>query len=223
MPQGQKKKILVFASGSATGGASGLRVMLEQIQKHKYDLEICGVVTQHHNGGAVKYAKEYGLPYYKIPLDVDMRNSNDSRVLKIYDDIFIDTFDDMFTPDFIMLSGWVFKIPEKYCGENVLNIHPGPMIEGADRGKCGLAVHQGVLDAQLDCTAINIHWVGAEYDDPDNKIYELEIPIPDSITTAQALQSYVGKLEHMIQTKVLNSIVHNLPYPDFQIPEYDAV
>lgn len=220
----QKKKILVFASGSAKAGAGGVRTMLEQIKQHGYDLEICGIVTQHPNGGAVQCAKDYRVPYYVTPSAIDMRNAKNPDVIEVYDDIFNETFMGFdLKIDYVMLSGWVFKIPEKYCGENILNIHPGPMIEGADRGKCGLAVHQGVLDAQLGYTAINIHWAGAKYDDPNNKIYELEIPIPNSITNPSDLQSYVGKLEHMIQTQVVNAIVHDLRHPQFQISESDVV
>jgi phosphoribosylglycinamide formyltransferase-1 len=220
MPQ-ERKKVLVFASGSAKAGASGVRTMLEQIKEHGYDLEICGIVTQHPNGGAVQCAKDYRLQYYVTSQAVDMRNAENPDVIEVYDDI-MDTFMD-FDPneDFIMLSGWVFKLPEKYCGKNTLNIHPAPMKEGVDKGKCGLAVHQAVLDAGLTHTAVNIHWVGIQYDDPNNKIFEIKIPIPIEINTAKELQKYVGRIEHMVQSKALNSIIHNLPMPVFELPSYE--
>lgn len=123
-------------------GASGVRTMLEQIKEYGYGLEICGIVTQHPNGGAVQCAKDYRVPYYVTPSAIDMRNATDDSVIEVYDDIFNETFMCFdFNTDYVMLSGWVFMIPEKYCAQNILNIHLSPIIEGADRGKCGLAVH----------------------------------------------------------------------------------
>ena len=199
----KKIKILVFSSGSKDGGASGLQAMIEQIKERNYNLEICGVVTQHPNGGAMMYAKEHGIPYIVTPEGIDMRNHESQEVIDEYSRAF-----HRFSPDFTMLSGWVFRIPAQFCSKYMLNIHPGLMMEGVDAGKCGIAVHQSLLDlyketGAITCTAVNIHWVTPQYDEKLASIAEFKVPILDS-DTAKTLQQRVGRTEHAVQTHVLH-------------------
>jgi folate-dependent phosphoribosylglycinamide formyltransferase PurN len=211
------KSLLVYASGSSNGGGSGFRKMCEANRSGLLNILICGVLTNHPNGGVAQIASEYGIQVFVVPDDLDMRDSESTAVINFYADVETET-----NPNFIMLSGWVFKIPAEFCGEHIFNIHPAPMIEGIDKGKCGLDVHQSVLDSNLTSTAVNIHSVGIEYDDPKNKIFTIEIPIPPEIENAKELQGYVGKIEHMVQSEVLNAIIHGLAHPTFVLPKYSS-
>src|SRR5258708_5873832 len=58
------KKILVFASGTATGGGTGADNLILRSRLDNLGIEIVGLVSNHARGGVYKVAQKYGIPFH---------------------------------------------------------------------------------------------------------------------------------------------------------------
>lgn len=99
--------------------------------------------------------------------------------------------------DFIVLSGFLLKIPQeivqKYANR-IINIHPSLLPKHGGVGMYGMHVHQAVKKAQDKQSGISIHLVNEVYDDGEI-IFQAQCEIL-STDTAEAIQQKVQKLEH---------------------------
>lgn len=191
----QKPRILVFASGSATGGGSGFQKMVEMSRGPDpvLDATIVGVVSHHGAGGVAQKAARLGVHFghWTGPFTADRYQG------------WVKTFQ----ADYVMLSGWLKKVSGLEMARTV-NIHPGPLPLTA--GLYGHYVHERVLAAyragELTHSAVNMHFVDAEYD-TGPIAFSIEVAIlPDD--TVETLAARVNACEHAWQSHVLNEIAH---------------
>ncbi len=198
-----KKRVLVFASGSISGGGSGFEELVEQSRLNPpiLDADIVGVVSNYASGGVQKKAGRLKVPFYfwNGPFDGE---SYRSLVRK-------------FHADFVMLSGWLKKV-DGLDPRRTINIHPGPLSRrGAvdhfgGKGLYGRHVHEAVLRAyhqsRITQSAVSIHFVTAEYDEGP-LIVKWPVAIrPDD--TVDTLAARVNEKERAIQSWVLNLVVN---------------
>lgn len=190
-----KPRILVFASGTATGGGSGFQKMVElSLGLHPVlDAKIVGVVSNHGGGGVAAKASNARIPFghWKGPFTAEKYQS----------------WVKMFEADYVMLSGWLKKVAGLDMARTV-NIHPGPLPLTA--GLYGHHVHERVMAAyragELTESAVTVHFVDAEYDaGPVASVIRVEILPSD---TAETLGQRVNACEHAWQSELLNRIVH---------------
>ncbi|MFZ1627084.1 MAG: formyltransferase family protein [Candidatus Moraniibacteriota bacterium] len=188
-----KPRILVFASGSATGGGSGFQKMLEMQHEGVLQADIVGVVSNHGGGGVVAKTSHFRVPFghWTGPFTADGYQK------------WVRTFE----ADYVMLSGWLKKVSGLDMARTV-NIHPGPL--PLTRGLYGHHVHERVMAAyragEIDASAVNIHFVDDEYDTgPIAHTVRVEILSDD---TPEALAARVNACEHVWQSHILNRIVH---------------
>jgi phosphoribosylglycinamide formyltransferase-1 len=189
--------VLVFASGTKTGGGSGFEVMVRasRDQPPILDAWICGVVTNHADGGVWHKAEALGIPaaYWAGPYTArGYRN-----------------FVRYFNADYVMLSGWL-KLVAGLDPARTINIHPGPLPRFGGPNLYGHYVHEAVLAAyhrgEVTHSAVTMHFVDEEYDRGPT-FFALPVPIePDD--TPETLAARVNRAEHVWQPKVLNYIVH---------------
>lgn len=198
----QKPRILVFASGSATGGGSGFQKMVEMSRGADpvLDATIVGVVSHHGGGGVAQKAARLGIHFghWTGPFTADQ-----------YQRWF-----ETFQADYVMLSGWLKPVSGLDPARTV-NIHPGPLPEFGGRGMYGHHVHEAVMAAyrrgEISQSAVTIHFVtDPPGDDPYDKgpiaqMIRVEIQ-PDD--TPETLAARVNACEHAWQSLVLNWIVH---------------
>ena len=187
------KRVLVFASGSATGGGSGFRNLVEK-SRGKLPFEVVAVVTHHYEGGVVKHARNLGVDYCVEPVPVGPE-AYQSLVQH-------------FNADLVALSGWL-KPVAGLPTEKVINIHPGPLPEFGGKGMHGHHVHEAVIKAYREGTvkesAVSMHFVtpyektlsGDNYD-KGPRFASVPVPI-DDMDDADNLGSRVNKMEHMVQ------------------------
>ena len=189
-------RTLVFASGSATGGGSGFKNLVEtkSVSRPNLAYDIVGVVTHHVNGGVVQHAQALRIPCTVISPKV---SKEEYRFL-------VEEFD----AELVALSGWLRPVvglpPEK-----VINIHPGPLRRFGGHGMYGHHVHEAVIEAfrkgEIRETAMSMHFVDPYIKTADGDNYDkgpvfAEIPIGIvSDDTADSLGKAVNGMEHMFQ------------------------
>lgn len=190
-----KPRVLVFASGSATGGGSGFEKMVEATKGPNpiLDAHIVGVVSNHGGGGVAAKASRHQIHFghWTGPF-------NEKGYQR-----WAQTFD----ADYVMLSGWLKKVSGLDMHRTV-NIHPGPL--PLTRGLYGHGVHERVMtafrDGEITRSAVTMHFVDTDYDTgPIAFVVRVQI-LPDD--TVETLAARVNACEHAWQSRVLNDIVH---------------
>jgi phosphoribosylglycinamide formyltransferase 1 len=193
----ESPNILVFASGTKTGGGSGFErlVRASQTTPPVLGAQICGVVTNHLEGGVWQKAQALGIPAEYWPGPYRAQGYQD-LVKK-------------FRADYVMLSGWL-KLVAGLDPARTINIHPGPLPRFGGPNMYGRFVHEAVIAAyrrgEITHSAITMHFVDERYDHGPI-FFALPVPIePDD--TPETLAARVNQAEHEWQPRVLNYVVH---------------
>lgn len=184
------KKLIILASG---GGTDAQSIIDYHAKLEKPSWEIAEIITNNPGAGVIARAEEAGIPHQVLPLK---GVALDEALRKAFDAI---------EPDLVVLAGWLKmigpKVLAKYGGQ-IINIHPGPL--PATAGLYGLGVHKKVLELELKETAINVHFVDADYDTGQPIVtYPITVLTIASIMmdheeAAKALQRYVLGYEHKL-------------------------
>lgn len=190
----KKPRVLVFASGTATGGGSGFAKMVELSRGDDPVLNatIAGVVSNHESGGVRKKAEALGIPFAAMTNDFTAERYQ--------------WLVQHFGADYVMLSGWLKKVQGLEMAKTV-NIHPGPL--PLTRGLYGHRVHEAVMEAyrrgEVTMSAVTMHFVDGEYD-TGPVAFSADVRIlPDD--TADSLGTRVNECEHRWQSIILDLIV----------------
>ena len=189
--------ILVFASGTKTGGGSGFETMVRASRARPPILEarICGVVTNHPEGGVWQKAQALGIPC-ECWAGPYLAQGYQNLVKH-------------FNADYVMLSGWL-KLVAGLDPARTINIHPGPLPRFGGPNLYGHYVHEAVMAAyrrgEITHSAVTMHFVDEIYD-RGPVFFALPIPIEPG-DTPESLAAKVNRAEHAWQPRVLNQVVH---------------
>lgn len=188
-------RILVFSSGSKTGGGSGFQELVENSRTGVLNAEIAAVVSNHPEGGVYKRAIDLDIPFIHMRPPYDARNYQ--KLIRVWE------------ADYVALSGWL-KMVEGHNSQRTFNIHPGPLPE--TKGFHGMGVHKEVIrlfiEGQLKQSAVSMHFV------PDNGRYDtgpVFFQYPVLIQEGESpedLAERVNKIEHSWQSYITNLVVH---------------
>lgn len=171
--------IAVFASGSGSNA--------ENLVSHFKDStvgRISLILSNKKDAYVLQRAERLGVPYstftYKEFQDPD-------SILPILERYHI---------DFILLAGFLLKVPEyllaKYP-ERILNIHPALLPKYGGKGMYGEHVHQAVIAAGGKQSGITIHVIDQNYD-CGKTIYQCVCSVSDD-DTADTLAAKIHELE----------------------------
>ncbi len=188
--------ILVFASGTKTGGGSGFETLVRAARTRPpiLDAWIGAVVTNHFGGGVWQRAQALGIPaaYWAGPY-----------LARGYQN-----FVRYFQADYVMLSGWL-KLAAGLDPARTINIHPGPLPRFGGPNLYGRRVHEAVLAAQrrgeITHSAVTMHFVDEKYD-RGPVFFAQPVPIEPG-DTPETLAARVNQAEHEWQPRVLNYVV----------------
>jgi phosphoribosylglycinamide formyltransferase-1 len=189
--------ILVFASGTKTGGGSGFETLVRASRTSPpiLDAWICAAVTNHFGGGVWQRAAALGVQaaYWPGPF-LAQGYQNFVRYFKA---------------DYVMLSGWL-KLAAGLDPARTINIHPGPLPRFGGPKLYGHHVHDAVMAAyhrgEITHSAVTMHFVDPAYD-RGPIIFALPVAIkPDD--TPETLAARLNRAEHDWQPRVLNYVVH---------------
>lgn len=192
-----KPSILVFASGTKTGGGSGFETMVRASRAIPPTLDawICAVVTNHFGGGVWQKAEALGVrsEYWGGPYLAEGYQS----------------FVNYFSADYVMLSGWL-KLAAGLDPARTINIHPAPLPRFGGPGIYGHYAHEAVMAAynrgEITHSAVTMHFVDAAYDRGPT-FFALPVPIEPG-DTPETLAARGNRAEHAWQPRVLNYVVH---------------
>lgn len=189
----EKPRLLIFASGTKTGGGSGFRNLVEKANEGVLQAEIIGVVSNHAEGGVAHHAAELGIHFTHFG----------GGSAAAYQELVA-----ALAPDFVALSGWL-KLVSGLDPKITFNIHPGPLPEFGGPGLYGHYVHEAVLAAykrgEVTHSAVSMHFVTEVYDEgPVFFEHKVEI-LPND--TPDTLGARVNQAEHHWQPIVTNAVL----------------
>lgn len=191
------KRLLVFASGSKTGGGSGFQKLVEATRDGRLAAEVVAVVSQHADGGVRRRAEKAGIPF--VHFNGPWREEAYQVIARLT------------RADFVSLSGWL-KPVRGLDPRSTVNIHPGPLPRFGGRGMYGLNVHRAVLEAfeagELTHTEVTMHFVTEAYDDGP-VFFRRKVPLVRG-DTPEMLARRVLIVEHQWQAWVTNLVVLGL-------------
>jgi phosphoribosylglycinamide formyltransferase 1 len=195
-------RLVVFASGSATGGGSGFQKLVEASLAGTLQANIVAVVSNHKNGGVRERRNSLADNRDKM---IEFIHSPFPRSARDYQDIVSST-----QADFVALSGWLGKV-EGLDPRTTINIHPAwlPSRYGG-KGMHGHHVHEAVIadyeKALVSHSGVTMHFVTPEYDSPDGMFFRKLVPIFPG-DTAGTLAARVNEVEHLFQAHMTNLVV----------------
>lgn len=198
-----KPKILVFASGTTTGGGSGFEKLVEASHNGVLSAYIVCVVSNYQSGGVRQKADRLDVPFIYFPKPWDAGN---------YQQVTKET-----NADFFALSGWLKKVrgldfSTKFNSKTVFNIHPGPLPRFGGEGMYGHFVHEAVIEAfkrgEITHSEVTMHFVDGVYDH-GLTFAKIKVAI-DEFDTAETLGKKVNLYEHAHQARITNLVVNGL-------------
>ena len=188
------KHIALFASGNG----SNAKKIIEYFAGNEH-IVVNLVVCNKPGAGVTKIADEYDKPVLMIEKERFFRG--DSYLNELH----------AFKIDFIVLAGFLWKIPEAIIMQyrnRIINIHPALLPKYGGKGMYGSKVHQAVIDAQDTESGITIHYVDEQYDHGD-VIFQVSCPV---LTTdnAESLAEKIHRLEHENFARIIEECVNRL-------------
>lgn len=189
-----RKRVIVFASGTPTGGGSGFQELFENTMTGVLSAEIVAVVSQHEQGGVRQRAHALGVPF------VHFKKTDDPDAYK--------KCVTEYHADFSFLSGWSLFV-QGLNPQTTINIHPAPLPDFGGKGMYGLALHERVIKAykkgSVTHTAVSMHFTTEVYDE-GAVFFHFPIFIRHD-DDAHSLQARVLKIEHAYQPWVSDLVV----------------
>ncbi|MBI2039343.1 MAG: phosphoribosylglycinamide formyltransferase [Candidatus Niyogibacteria bacterium] len=191
-----KKRVIVFASGTATGGGSGFENLVAAMRAGRLNANIVAVVSSHAGGGVHARAIKLGVPF------VFMREAKQAGA-QDYQRIAKDT-----RADFVFLSGWLHRT-QGLDPRTTINIHPAPLPDFGGKGMYGHHAHAAVLAAyhagKVKMSAVSMHFVTDEYD-RGPVFFQCPVAILSG-DTPETLAKRVNDAEHQWQPYVSDLVV----------------
>ncbi len=185
------KRLLIFISGSG----SNARRLIEEF-KTDSKVSIIGVVSSRLNSEMETFCQVNEVPF----------QTNSFQDAEDYLEIAQE-----FRPDFIILAGFLKKIPVELIQKfprQIFNIHPSLLPKFGGKGMYGIHVHEAVLAANEKETGITIHIVNEEFDKGEH-LAQFRTSIAES-ETVQSLQVKIHELEHLNFGKVIRNAIINM-------------
>lgn len=108
----------------------------------------------------------------------------------------VDTILDKHDIDYIVLAGFLLKLPERIVNkynQKIINLHPSLLPKYGGKGMYGDKVHQAVLESGETESGITIHLVDNEYDNGEH-LFQAKCPV-NKHDTADTLAQKIHNLE----------------------------
>jgi phosphoribosylglycinamide formyltransferase-1 len=187
------KHIAIFASGTG----SNAQKIIEYFKNHPA-IKIALVVSNKPDAGVLTIAQSHHIPTLIIEKEKFFKKDGYVTELK------------QFTIDFIVLAGFLWKIPTTLIGaypNKIVNIHPALLPRYGGKGMYGHFVHEAVINAKETESGITIHYVDEQYDH-GNTILQINCPVT-AADTPDSLAQKIHLLEHTHFAPVIEKCVLN--------------
>lgn len=187
-------KIAILASGEGTNAEN----MIRYFQKKK-TAEVIAVFANKRHVGVYRRVEPLGVQVQYVP-NADF---SDGKALRMLQERKV---------DFIVLAGFLFKIPDDILvayPDRIVNVHPALLPKHGGKGMYGNKVHAAVIaDGDLE-SGITIHYIDGNYDE-GKTLFQAKCPVlPDD--TPETLAQRVHQLEHTYYPQVVEAVVSGKP------------
>ncbi|EPT33398.1 phosphoribosylglycinamide formyltransferase [Phocaeicola abscessus] len=187
-------KIAILASGEGTNAEN----MIRYFQKKK-TAEVIAVFANKRHVGVYRRVEPLGVQVQYVP-NADF---SDGKALRMLQERKV---------DFIVLAGFLFKIPDDILvayPDRIVNVHPALLPKHGGKGMYGNKVHAAVIaDGDLE-SGITIHYIDGNYDE-GKTLFQAKCPVlPDD--TPETLAQRVHQLEHTYYPQVVEAVVLGKP------------
>ena len=183
------KKLVVFASGSGSNAEN-----IHDYFKNK-DVEIVAIFTNNKEAFVIERAKKLKIPCFVF----DRGDYKNGKVLEKVN---------LFTPDLIVLAGFLWLIPPSFVNKypnQIVNIHPALLPKYGGKGMYGDNVHKAVVEAHEKESGISIHFVNEQYDE-GNIIFQAKCIIEEK-DTPESLATKIHALEYKHFPKEIEKVL----------------
>lgn len=195
-----RPKLIVFATGTRTGGGSGFENLVNATKTGELDANIVTVVSNNEHGGTRQRADRLGIPFVHFARPFDAEN---------YQEIVRKS-----GAEWVMLSGWL-KFVLGLDRAKTFNIHPALLSFDHGRfggpGMYGMRVHEAVKEAfdkgEIMESGFTMHFITDEFD-RGPAFFEHRVPLKRGMT-ADEIAKAVNIAEHEYQPKIANLVVHS--------------
>jgi phosphoribosylglycinamide formyltransferase-1 len=154
-----------------------------------------------------------------IKVSLIVSNNKDAKILdrakihKIKSVIIDKNFKVNLSVDYIILAGFLWKIPENIIDRfpnKIINIHPSLLPKFGGKGMYGSNVHKSVIESGETESGITIHYINNEYDKGTFiKKYKCSVYLVDTIESlAEKIHELEKNYPMVIEDVILN---HNHP------------
>jgi len=226
-------KLLIYASGTKTGGGSGFENLVVHSRGGDLDAEIVGVVSNYERGGVRERADRLGVPFIYFPgpytaenyqrlVSKAMGGSSSTTPLGFSKTEYrqenlgaepAPLEGEASLMGWIALSGWL-KVVRGLDPAKTFNIHPALLSFDHGRfggpGMYGHHIHEAVAKAleagEISESGVTMHFVSEEYD-CGPIFFEYRVPLEKGMA-ADDIARAVNKIEHEWQPKITNMIVY---------------
>ncbi|MCQ2421758.1 MAG: phosphoribosylglycinamide formyltransferase [Lachnospiraceae bacterium] len=149
-------KVVVLVSG----GGTNLQAIIDAVKSEQIrNVELSAVISNKKDAYALTRASENGIPGVCVS-----RKAYETR--EAFEEALLQAVDS-FTPDLIVLAGFLVILPakmtEKYS-HRIINIHPSLIPSFCGDGFYGLHVHEKVLARGVKVTGATVHFVDSGTD-----------------------------------------------------------
>ena len=204
-----KPKLLVFATGTKTGGGSGFENLVEATKSGVLDAEIVVVVSNQERGAVRQRAGQLNVPFIYFSGPYDAEN---------YQKIVRDS-----GATWVALSGWL-KIVHGLDPAKTFNIHPALLSQlGArfgGKGMYGKRLHEAVKAAfdaeEIPESGFTMHFVTDEVD-RGPVFFEHRAPLKKGMSV-EDIERVVRAAEHEWQPRITNMVVREKIHWDGKNP-----
>ena len=155
------KRIALFASGSGSNAENILRYF-----SNSREMEFPVVISNRSDALVRERVKKWSVPSYVFKKS-DFENGKVTEFLREK------------AIDFIVLAGFLLKIPEnllKAYPDKIINIHPALLPKFGGKGMYGSHIHEAVVASGEKESGITIHYVNENYDE-GQIIFQARCPV----------------------------------------------
>lgn len=185
------KRIAVFGSGSGSN-IENICVYFEKSNT----ITVALICTNNRKSFIVTRAKNFGVPLCYTTKKELADFSTLQKSLKA------------FNIDYIILAGFLLKIPEKmvnYYKKRIINIHPSLLPKYGGKGMYGANVHKAVIKNNESESGITIHFVNKFYDKGE-VILQKKCVISKN-ESVNSLEGKIKSLERAFFPKTIENII----------------
>ena len=186
-----------------SGGGTNLQAIIDAIAAGKVtNAQIVGVISNNKTVKSLERARNAGIPAVCVsPKDYESREVfNDALLAKVKE----------FTPDLIVLAGFLVKIPEAMVHEysnRIINIHPSLIPSFCGVGYYGLHVHEKALERGVKVTGATVHFVNEGMDEGPI-IAQKAVAVEDDDTPESLQRRVMEQAEWLLLPQAVDDIAN---------------